>query len=553
MKHRIFTLLMACLAGMQVWAQRVTVTVAGTGNIGFSGDGAAARKAFLNKPADVCTDAANNLYFIDQLNNRIRKISAVDGRISTIAGGGVSTADGVAASMANLESPRYMCIDAAGNIYYTAYHRIRKIAAGTGIVTTVAGSTTPGLSGDGGPASAAQLYAPEGICIDATGNLFVADRRNNRVRKISSTGIITTIAGTGAAGYTGDGGLATAAMLNHPICICVNADGVVFFSDQSPYFPGVQATRIRKIEGGNIATIAGTASMTDPVSGVPPLNATLGAISGMCISKVTGNLICTEISCCCREIDFSTNMLNLLGGNFYIQAFSDDREGPLANMNYPFGICVDGEDNVYVADSENDRIRKIIKLTTQPRFAFGHVQYLAASSGPNAIDSLLWMTDVDSGQVETWSVVTAPLHGTLGSLPATAVCWGKHRTTKPLGLDYTPASETVVPDLFRIRVTDGETSDTITVYVGSASTPPTTGVANVVTAGINIYPNPATTELNISGTEKITSISIIDYMGHVVAQEVYNDTHVTQNIANLATGYYLIKINGVVIKQFLKK
>jgi streptogramin lyase len=212
-------------------AQRILVTIAGTGATGFSGDGGAAKYATLNEPHDVCMDAAQNIYFVDMGNFRIRKVSARTGVVTTVAGGGASAADGVAATDAGI-SPNYMCIDAAGNLLITDGSRIRKIDAATGIITTVAGTTTPGFSGDGGAAVSAHLSGPRGICIDAAGNIYIVDNGNYRIRKVTAaTGVITTIGGSGTPGYSGDGGAALAATITDAYAIGVNTAGDVFFSD----------------------------------------------------------------------------------------------------------------------------------------------------------------------------------------------------------------------------------------------------------------------------------------------------------------------------------
>ena len=166
-------------------------------------------------------DSAGNLYIADTNNHRIRKVDAA-ARISTVAGdvirgyGGYG-GDGGAALAANLSSPRGVALDGAGNLYIadSLNQRIRKVDA-AGVISTVAGSGTAGYSGDGGAAVAAQLYAPEGVAVDGSGNLYIADRGNDRIRKVDAAGVISTVAGSSTAGFSGDGGTATAAKLNFP-------------------------------------------------------------------------------------------------------------------------------------------------------------------------------------------------------------------------------------------------------------------------------------------------------------------------------------------------
>src|ERR1035437_9238626 len=205
MKKRTTTFLMFALlmiTGNNILkAQRITVTIAGTGDFGYSGDWGTCKQAKINQPMDVCMDALHNIYFVDQGNNRIRKVSAANGIITTIAGGGSLTVDGIPATSASL-SPNYMCIDATGNLYVSTSNQVRKIEASTGIITIIAGTAVAGYGGDGGPATVANLNSPLGICIDVAGNIYIVDGANYRIRKVTAaTGIITTIAGSGYPGH----------------------------------------------------------------------------------------------------------------------------------------------------------------------------------------------------------------------------------------------------------------------------------------------------------------------------------------------------------------
>lgn len=201
---------------------------------GFSGDGNQATAGQLDFPEGVALDSAGNLYIGDSTNERIREV-LTSGIILTIAGDGNAnyTNDGAPAGAAELNNPTGLAMDSAGNLYVadTDNHVIRKIAAGSQVITTVAGNGTGGFSGDRGPATKAQLYHPKGVAVDAAGNLYIADTGNSRIREVLANGTIFTIAGTGALKYGGDGGLATAAQLQFPAGVAVDAAGHVYIAD----------------------------------------------------------------------------------------------------------------------------------------------------------------------------------------------------------------------------------------------------------------------------------------------------------------------------------
>ncbi len=216
-------------------------TIAGTGVLGYTGDGGPAILATLNQPAGVAVDDSGNVYFADSYNNCIRMVNKL-GIITTIAGTGVAgySGDGGAATAAKINIPVRVALDKSGNLYFSDFsNRIRKIDK-SGIITTVAGTGFVGFYGDNGQATNAQLNGPAGISVDAIGNIYIADSYNQRIRKIDASGIITTVAGTGIRGHTGDGGPATAADLNAP-------DGVVIDNDGNLVFTEYGGNTVRKI------------------------------------------------------------------------------------------------------------------------------------------------------------------------------------------------------------------------------------------------------------------------------------------------------------------
>ncbi len=233
------------------------ITVAGNGTAGYSGDNAAGTSAELNNPMGVTVDSAGNFYIADSANNVIRKVTPGD-QISTVAGsnalGAGFSGDTGAPLSAQLNGPSAVALDAAGNLYIadTGNNRIRKVNFATNVITTVAGSGGTTYSGDGLPATDAALNAPRGLAFDAAGNLYIADSGNQAVRMVSAaTQIISTFAGTGVLGFSGDGGQATKAQLNYPLGVALDSAGNLYIADSQNF-------RIRKVVSGTITTIAGT-------------------------------------------------------------------------------------------------------------------------------------------------------------------------------------------------------------------------------------------------------------------------------------------------------
>ncbi|MGH8994282.1 MAG: NHL repeat-containing protein [Acidimicrobiia bacterium] len=230
-------------------------TVAGDGTEGFGGDGGPATAAALSQPHGVAVDAVGNLYIADSANHRIRRVDK-EGRITTVAGNGTpdATGDGGPASAALVKDPKTLAMDPGGTVLYiadTGNNRIRRIDLSSGVIATVAGVTRAGPDGDGGPAVRAQLNSPRGVWVAGDGNLYIADTDNHRIRMVDGEGMITTLAGTGTAGFSGDGGPAASARLNDPRAVAVDDAGNVYIGEEI-------GQRIRRIDpSGTITTIAG--------------------------------------------------------------------------------------------------------------------------------------------------------------------------------------------------------------------------------------------------------------------------------------------------------
>jgi sugar lactone lactonase YvrE len=324
----------------------LTTTLAGSGSADFAdGSGTAAK---FNGPFGVAVDASGNVYVADISNQRIRKVTAA-GVVTTLAGtGNRGHADGTGAT-ATFDFPSGVAVDVSGNIYVADRdnHKIRKITT-TGGVTTLAGNGTAGFAD--GTGTTAYFNSPGSIAMDASGNIYVADRFNNRIRKISSTGEVTTLAGSATSGA--DDATGAAASFREPYGVAVDASGNIYVADMMNH-------KIRKIiplpnGTGVVSTLAG--------SGLPGfVNATGTAAMfdrpGEVAIDAFGNVYVTELlSHRVRKITAAGVVTTLAGGS---RGFAD-ATGTAAMFDHPTGLAVDASGNVYVADRDNNKIRKII-------------------------------------------------------------------------------------------------------------------------------------------------------------------------------------------------
>ena len=321
--------------------------------IGFSGDGGSSTSALFLDPSGLAVDKLGNVLVADYGNNRVRKIDPVGLTITTTVGTAAPTGDGGNAVAAQILQPFGTALDAAGNLYIadTGNHRIRKVDT-TGKISTIAGTGIAGYSGDGSTATAAQLNSPESVVVDSNGNILISDVGNSRIRKISPTGTINTVAGNGTYGYSGDGLAATRAELANPACVRVDANNNIYISDSDNY-------RIRKVNAqGIISTVAG-GNGTAYGDGGPATAAALYEPGCVAIDASNNLYIADTYHSTVRKVDSSGN-INTIAGNPVLFGFAGD--GGMAAgavLFYPQDVAVDTAGNLFIADTLNARIRKV--------------------------------------------------------------------------------------------------------------------------------------------------------------------------------------------------
>ena len=275
--------------------------------------------------------------------------------INTVAGGGVSLGDGGAATLASIGYIAGVAIDQSGNLFIADgnHNRIRKVDVATGIITTVAGNGLAGFSGDGGAATSAELNNPVYIAFDNGGNLYISDPPNRRIRKVNSLGIITTFAGTGTMGFSGDGGPASSAEL-------YTIQGISFDKNDNLYIADIGANRIRKIDTFNIiSTIAGNGSSGFSGDGGAATLATLYNPQDIAIDTFGNLLIADYGNNRIRKVDFSTGIINTVAGDGTGGYSGDGGLATSASINGPMGVSIDLQNNIFIAEFHSQRIRKV--------------------------------------------------------------------------------------------------------------------------------------------------------------------------------------------------
>ena len=339
------------------WVSGVIQTIAGTGEKGYAGDGGSALQALLSEPFMCAFDAPGNLYVAEATNHCVRRIDVGTGRITTVAGCGRVgySGDGGPATQATLNQPYSLQIDTNGDLYIVDRLNavIRKVTVATGLITTVAGTGEPGYSGDGGPGTRAQLREPNDCFLDGRGGLLIADVQDQRIRRLDlRTGVITTLAGNGEKVRAGDGGQATAASIFGARAVCLDRQGNTYICER-------EGNGIRKVDRhGIISTYAGTGARGYSGDGGPALATTWGAPKGLRCDRQGHLLVVDTENHAIRRIDAVTGLVTTVAGG-HQGGEGDGGQATAAGMDRPHGCDVDTQGNIYLADSNNHRVRVV--------------------------------------------------------------------------------------------------------------------------------------------------------------------------------------------------
>lgn len=436
--YSIFTVAL-CFSAATVNGQTFTLFAGSTA--GTCGDGGPATAACVGNTLGLAIDASGNVMISNGGYETIRKVDGTTHIISTIAGTGSMgySGDGGSAATATFYVPRGLAMDGAGNLIIAdaGNRAIRKISP-SGIITTVAGTGTTGSPGDGGPATAAHFTEPYDVAVDNIGNIYVADRNGNRVRKINPSGIISTCAGTGVAGGFTGGGPATSTMIT-PCGVAADNYGNVFISDGTSF--------VRKVDAAGIITnYAGNGASGFPTDGVPATASELDMPWGLCTDPAGNLYIADRNNQAIRKVNTSGIISTVAYGKY---------------CDY---VKVDNMGNLYASSVFDYAVYYIGFPTYPPAFTGGGTQSftVCASSGANSINSLLAVIDSSMGRTLTWSVLSGPAHGALAASYTTT---STGDTVTPTGLTYSPTIGYAGTDAFAVQVTDGTTPYTTVVNV----------------------------------------------------------------------------------------
>lgn len=493
--------------GNTCFSQLIT-TFAGTGIGSYTGDGGQAINATFSEPQGVMVDDTGNVYVVDEDDNVIRKINSL-GIINTVIGSGLAGfgGDGGPAIMARLTSPGGCALDRKGNIYIAdSYNHVVRKVDRSGIISTVAGhGTIGGYGGDGAAGTSAYLNFPEMVAVDKAGNVFITDANNNRVRKLDTNGIITTIAGNGVGSYTGDGGPAVSATLNYPMGIVVDTvTGALYISDANNNV-------VRKIDtNGIITTIAGTGVAGYSGNGGLATAAKLKTPQGITVDTAGIIYISDGGNNVIRKVD-AGGIITAYAGSGVAGFGGDGGPAIFGKIFNPPGITVDVTGNLYIAEYYNARVRKVsfcaAPITLSVTGTFSLCTGDSVTLKVNGASTYTWSANADSSHID--SIIVKPTSNTTYSV---------------IGIDgecYALDSATIIVNTCGAYMEEGSKE------------------------GFKMYPNPAT-DMVLVECSPVSGIKveIQDLLGEVISETPLKGDPTAISIENLSPGVYLVNIKN---------
>src|ERR1019366_7104167 len=503
-------------------AAGIITTVAGNGAAGYSGDGGPATRAKLDQPYAVAVDGPGNIYIADTANNVIRKVAAGTGIITTAAGNGAAyySGDGGLATNAQLVYPPGVAVDGSGNLYISDLSNVvRKVAAATGIITTVAGNGAAGYSGDGGPAITASFHSPSGMAVDGSGNLYIGDTGNDAIRKVAAaTGIVTTGAGNGAAGYSGDGGPASSAGLSGPQGVAVDGSGNLFVADT-----GNAVMRKVAAATGIIATVAGNGTAGYAGNGGAAIKAKLSGPSGVAVDGAGNLYIADTQNNAIRKVVAATGIITTVAGNRAEGYSGDGGPATSAELRLPNNLAVDGSGNVYIADSGNARIRMLVPEASHALLSVTKTHTGSFTLGQTGATYSVVVSNAANAGATSGAVTLSeaiPNGLTLQSMSGTG--WSCTANTTCTRSDTLGGGTSYPPITVAVNVgTDGPSQVTNQVTLTGGGQALATGATDTATIVANPSTAVVTTVSAASGAAPVTADSIVSMYGVNISTAVY--------------------------------
>jgi|GEM_PF-1430612 len=557
-----FVLVLFAFCGRFQASAQIINLVAGTGAWGYGGDGGPAPAAVFQGTKGIVVDPATGYVYISDYENNCIRVVDGSGTINTMAGtptvGGFS-GDGGPATAAVMMNVLGLAIG-SGNLYIAdiGNHIIRVVNLSTGIINTFAGTPgSPGFSGDGGPAAAAQLFAPNGVAADIFGNVYISDGGNDRIRMVDPFGTITSVAGNGSYGYSGDGGPAGLAQLNYPAGVAVDPAGNYYIADAGNHV-------VREVIGGIIYTLAGNNTSGYSGDGGPATSAQMKTPAGVA-SDAVGNVFIADFSALVvRKVDAS-GIITTYAGDGLPGNTGDGGPATACTFYGPEAVATDACGSLYIGGKYNSNVREVALPCGHSCFDDDKLKITSTTDDKGnciftATASITTLNEVIGYQ---WQGIGAAVihhtHATSDSYTFTLPPGGYATISVIIYLVDTAFTDTLTGPCCQatmsqdVKCGGGDGGD------GGKGMHPATGkggsAKNSATGGISIFPNPTNDMVSVSSlTDEVSSVAVIDVNGKQVANYSYNHRHdVTISLGNLAPGTYLLRVNGsdskVVVKQ----